>query len=125
VPYFLVFLGLVVFWAACAFAVLLPMFFVATRYLLPIFWRIWLWGTIGFVAANSLVFVLMLLLLPGLGIAGGPPPRSDFLGALIAGLAVFGPFIASCVGLSAGVRYGWLLGRRIAPAPSASQREPP
>jgi len=80
--------------------------------LFPFAWRILLWSTVGFAAANGAV--LLLFLVPAFapeGVAGDPGARGVLKIGLAAGLLV-GPFIASALGFMAGSTFGAFLALR-------------
>jgi hypothetical protein len=122
-PYFFALATVSVFMLTCAIATVATLTVATWRYLFPLIWRVWVWGIVGFAAAHALIIFLMMLLVPvGVGIAGGPPSHTDsrtnFLGALV----LYGPMLASIVGPLVGTLCGWYLARRASVSRAANQR---
>jgi hypothetical protein len=112
VPYVFALLEAVVFTVAGAAATLATAFYSPLRELRAFAWRMWLWGSVGFVIGNAVLLVILFPFLSGIGIAGGAPPHTDVLGFALLGLALFGPVLFSSAGVILGCLYGWRLARR-------------
>ena len=117
-PYALAFFEAVVFTLAGAAATLAATFFAPFKPFLPFAWRIWLWGSIGFVVANLFLLAILFRFLNGVGIAGAAPRHVDIWGFLFLGLILFGPVLFSSAGVLFGCWYGWFLARRRTRRPS-------
>ena len=72
----------------------------------------WLWGSVGFVIANSVLLAILVPFLSGIGIAGGATRRTDVQGFALLSLVLFGPVLFSSAGVILGSWYGWRLARR-------------
>jgi hypothetical protein len=112
-------LAFLLFNVACALGTFAALIFPGMRMMLPAAWRIWLWGGIGFAAANALLIAALVPLLNGLGIAHGPPPSGDLKGSISHGLLLFGPLVASVGGTAWGSMRGYRLAMRRAYVSSA------
>jgi hypothetical protein len=67
------------FTLTCAIATVATLTVTTWRHLLPLIWRVWVWGIVGFAAAHALITCLIMLLVPvDVRIAGGPPSHIDF-----------------------------------------------
>ena len=117
-PYAFAFLEAVVFTIAGAAATLTAVFLSPLRHLLAFAWRIWLWGSVGFVIANSLLLAVLFPFLSGIGIAGGASRHTDVPGFALGSLVLFGPLLFSSTGVILGSWYGWRLARRRTAQPS-------
>lgn len=118
-PYVFALLEAVVFTMAGAAATLTTAFFSPFKYLLAFAWRMWLWGSVGFVIANVILLAILFHFFSGIGIAGGAPPQHpDVLGSVLLGLVLFGPLLFSTAGVILGSWYGWRLARRHTAQPS-------
>jgi hypothetical protein len=86
--------------------------FSGVRWSRPYLWSVLLWSTTGFVAANLVLVVVIVLVFGAVGLAASPPNSvaskgAGFLGALLAGgLLIGGPFVASAAGMTAGGLFG-------------------
>ncbi len=114
-PYVLALLEAVVFTVAGSIATLTTAFYSPLRDLRGFAWRIWLWGSVGFVIGNALLLAILFPFLNGIGIAGGAPSHPDVLGFVLLGLVLFGPVLFSSAGVILGCLYGWRLARRRTP----------
>ena len=86
--------------------------FSGLRPLLPFAWRMWLWGTIGLLAANALLIAILIPMLSGVAIVRGPAPSGDVRAALLRGLTILGPLVVSVVGVLLGTGLGFRLANR-------------
>ena len=111
-PYAFALFEALLFTIAGAVATLATAFASPLRSFLAFAWRIWLWGSIGFVVANLLLLAILFPFLSGVGIAGGLSHGPDALGFVLAGLVVFGPVLFSSLGIILGCLWGWRLGWR-------------
>ena len=114
-PYVLALLEAVVFTVAGVVATLATAFYSPMRGLLAFAWRMWLWGSVGFVIGNAILLAILFPFFSGIGIARGAPPHPDVLGFVFLGLALFGPVLFSSAGVILGCLYGWRLARRRTP----------
>jgi len=112
VPYAFALLAAVIFTLAGAVATLATAFFSPLRNLLGFAWRMWLWGSVGFIIGNVVLLAILFPFLSNVGIAGGAPRHPDVLGFILLGLTLLGPLLFSSVGVILGCLYGWLLARR-------------
>ena len=117
-PYVFALLEAVVFTMAGAAATLTAAFFSPFKHLLAFAWRMWLWGSIGFIIANVILLAILFPFISGIGIAGGAPRHPDLLGFVELGLVLFGPLLFSSAGVILGSWYGWRLARRHTAQPS-------
>jgi hypothetical protein len=101
-----------VFTFAGAAATLVTVLYSPWRNLLAYAWRMWLWGSIGFIAANALLLAILSPFLSGTGIAGGPSKHQSVLDFVLLGLVLFGPLVFSSAGVILGCVLGWHLARR-------------
>jgi hypothetical protein len=111
-PYFVALAGFLAFTLAGAFTTLAAWWFAPLRALLAFAWRIWLWGSIGFVAANIALFAILFPFLSGLGISGGSPSHTDWVALSLGVLVVLGPPLASASGVILGAALGCYLAWR-------------
>jgi hypothetical protein len=81
------------------------------RYFLGFAWRMWLWGSIGLIAANFVLVASLFPFLAGIGIAGAP--RTDARAAALTGLILYGPLLITTLGITSGCLYGWRRARRL------------
>ena len=72
-------------------------------------WRIWLWGSVGFVPAN-VVLLAILFPLSNVATVGGPPRHPDLF-SYVMGFVLVGPLLFSSAGVILGGWYGWRLRR--------------
>ena len=111
-PYAFALLEAVIFTVAGAVATLATAFFSPLRGLLAFAWRMWLWGSVGFIVGNVVFLAILFPFLGNVGIAGGAPRHPDVLGSVLVGLTLLGPLLLSSVGVILGCLYGWRLARR-------------
>jgi hypothetical protein len=78
----------------------------------PYAWRAWLWGSIGFLLANTLLLAILLPVLARSGIASGKAPANYTIGTLLGIAVVLGPIAASVCGTVGGIFIGCYLARR-------------
>src|SRR5207245_405441 len=95
-----------------AVAALATAFFSPLRGLLDFAWRMWLWGSVGFIIGNVVLLAILFPFLSNVGIVGGAPRHPDVLGSVLLGLTLLGPLLFSSVGVILGCLYGWRLARR-------------
>ena len=115
-PYAVALFEAVVFTFAGAAATLAAVFFALLRPFFAFAWRMWLWGSIGFVVAN---LVLLAILFPSLGAPATPIPRhTDVWDSVLLGLVLFGPLLFSSAGVILGCWYGWRRARSRTAQPS-------
>lgn len=81
------------------------------RYFLGFAWRMWLWGSIGLVAANFVLVASLFPFLAGIGIAAAPP--TDVRAAALMDLILYGPLLITTLGITLGCLYGWRRARRL------------
>lgn len=112
-PYFLLLPLFVLASAAAAAGTLVVWFSRRLRPMFPFVWRAWLWGTLGFFAANALFFAGVSLTTPLVGalssISWLHKPVQFIEGAIVA----LGPIAASALGGGFGVFLGCFLGWRV------------
>jgi hypothetical protein len=112
VPYVLALVEAVLFTLAGAAATLATTSYSPLKPFFAFAWRMWLWGSIGFILANAVLLAILFHFLSGAGIAGGAPRHTDVLGFVLLALVLFGPVLFSTLGIVLGSFYGWLLARR-------------
>jgi hypothetical protein len=78
----------------------------------PYAWRIWLWGSIGFVVSNALLFALLYRALTHISVSGVESPHRKVSDLLIDVAIDFGPVVVSAVGVVGGSVVGSYLARR-------------
>jgi hypothetical protein len=91
------------------------------RPIFPVVWRMWLWATIGLIAANVVLIAVLVPSLSGMGIAHGPPPLQDRRTELLQGFFSMGPLVVSVIGMLLGTTFGF----RRASRPSNQRLERP
>jgi hypothetical protein len=112
-PYFFVAAAFAAFFLAMGIASLIVLAFRSLRHLLSFAWRIWLWSSLGFVAANALLIAAVRFgILPLLDATTSPPWLRNSVGILGGLTIVLGPFIASAVGVGVGSLLGVVLALR-------------
>ncbi|HWZ63360.1 MAG TPA: hypothetical protein VNX02_10090 [Steroidobacteraceae bacterium] len=74
-------------------------------YFLAFAWRMWLWGSIGFVAGSFVLVASLFPFIAGVGIAGAP--RTDARTLALTGLILYGPLLITTLGIALGCLYGW------------------
>ena len=102
----------VIFSVAGAVATLATAFFSPLRDLLAFAWRMWLWGSLGFIIGNVVLRAILFPFLTNVGIAGGAPRYPVVRGFVLPGLTLLAPLLFSSVGVILGCLYGWRLARR-------------
>ena len=109
-PYFFAIAGLALFTLVLAFATLGTWLYAPAHAAFPFAWRIWLWGSLGFLAANGLLLAALYPILTNIGISSADH-TSVFAAAI--GIAVpLGPLLASAVGIVGGGVFGLLVAWR-------------
>ena len=111
-PYAFALLEAVIFTVAGAVATLATALFSPLRDLLAFAWRMWLWGSVGFIVGNVVILAILFLFLSNVGIAGGAPRYPVVRGFVLPGLTLLAPLLFSSVGVILGCLYGWRLARR-------------
>ena len=69
------------------------------------------WGSVGFLAMNALLLIMIAYPLMHIGVAGSPGGRTDVLGVILGAAVVYGPLVASASGIVLGVLAGCYFGR--------------
>jgi len=82
------------------------------RYRFAFAWRMWLWGTLGLIAANLVLFAALSPFLVGIGIAGGSAAHISPGDVLLTQLLLFGPLLVTSLGILLGCWYGWRRAQR-------------
>jgi hypothetical protein len=111
-PYAFALAGFTLFSALGAVGTASSFLFASLRSLQPYAWRAWLWGSIGFLVMNALLLAMIAYPLMHVGIAGSPDGRTDVLGMILGAAVVFGPLVASALGIVIGVVAGCYFGKR-------------
>jgi len=111
-PYAFALAGFALFFALGAIGTASSFLFASLRGLRPYAWRAWLWGSIGFLVTNALLLAIIVYSLMHVGIAGNSDSRTEVLGVIIAATVVFGPSVASGLGIIIGVLAGCYFGKR-------------
>src|SRR5580692_3212856 len=118
-PYFLVAAAFAMFTVGAAIGTVFARVFVPLRSVFPFVWRIWLWGSLGFLVANALFLLgFWSVLLPVMDVKSLPSWLHGILSVVAGVTVVLGPFIISGVGVGGGALLGcvfaWRSGRDIA-----------
>jgi hypothetical protein len=117
VPYVFVIAGFAIFLVLGALMTASSFVFSALRWLKPYAWRVWLWGSIGFVASDALLGALLYRALTDVSVSGVESPHRS-VGDILVDVAVdFGPLVVSAVGVMGGSALGFYLARRKASRP--------
>jgi hypothetical protein len=111
-PYAFALAGFALFFALGAIGTASSFLFASLRGLRPYAWRAWLWGCIGFLVTNALLLAMIAYPLMHVGIAGNPGGRTDVLGMILGAAVVFGPLVASTLGIIIGVLAACFFGKR-------------
>src|ERR1700675_3653249 len=112
VPYVFVIAGFAIFLVLGALKTASSFVFSALRWLKPYAWRVWLWGSIGFVASDALLGALLYRALTDVSVSGVESPHRS-VGDILVDVAVdFGPLVVSAVGVMGGSALGFYLARR-------------
>jgi hypothetical protein len=112
VPYVFAFIEASLFTALGVVVTLTTLLVASFRHFLGFAWRLWLWGSIGFVIGNLLLLAILSPFLVGVGIAGGAPRHTGVWDYVLLGLVLFGPLLVSTLGIGLGCWFGWSLARR-------------
>jgi NADH:ubiquinone oxidoreductase subunit 6 (subunit J) len=89
--------------------------FTGLRVLRSYAWRMWLWGSLGLIVANLALIAILVPIFGRTGVPHGSVPFGDNRTEALTDLLVFGPLVASTIGLLAGTGLGF----RLAARPSA------
>jgi hypothetical protein len=82
------------------------------RHFLAFAWRMWLWGSIGFIVGGLLFLaVLTPFFMGGVGIAGAPHTSARDIA--ITDVVLFGPLGITTLAILFGCWYGWRRARRL------------
>ncbi len=111
-PYDFALIGFALFFALGAIGTASSFLLASLRNLRPYAWRAWLWGSIGFLAVNAILFAVIVFSLMHVGIAGNSDSRTEVLGMIIGAAVVYGPSAASALGIIMGVLTGCYFGKR-------------
>ena len=111
-PYTFAIAGFALFFALGAIATASSFLFASLRRLRPYAWRVWLWGSIGFLVTNAVLLGMLAYSLMHVGIAGNSDSRTEALGMIIGAAVVYGPSAASALGITIGVLIGRYFGKR-------------
>ena len=111
-PYFFAIAGFAFFNLLFALATLGTWLHRPASALFPLVWRIWLWGSIGFLAANGLLLAALYPILTGVGISAAAPGTVDPFSVVLGFAVLFGPLVASAVGICGGGLLGVYMVRR-------------
>jgi hypothetical protein len=111
-PYDFALAGFALFFALGAIGTASSFLFASLRSLRPYAWRAWLWGSVGFLAANATLFAIIAYSLMHVGVAGNSDSRTEGLGMIIGAAVVYGPSVASALGIMVGVLTGCYFGKR-------------
>jgi hypothetical protein len=111
-PYDFALAGFALFFALGAIGTASSFLLASLRSLRPYAWRAWLWGSIGFLAANAILFAVIAYSLMHVGVAGNSDSRTEVLGMIIGAAVVYGPSAASALGIIIGILTGCHFGKR-------------
>jgi hypothetical protein len=112
-PYIIAMAEAAVFTVAGAIVTLTSVFASSWRARLAFAWRMWLWGTIGFIVGNVALMAALSPFLIGIGISGGAPRSFSLRDFVLDQLVTFGPLLMTTVGILLGCWYGWRRARRL------------
>jgi hypothetical protein len=117
VPYVFVIAGFAIFLVLGALTTASSFAFPTIGWLRRYAWRIWLWGSIGFVASNAFLGALLYRALTDVSVSGVESPHRS-VGDVLVDVAVdFGPLVVSAVGVVGGSVLGFYLAWRKASRP--------
>ena len=111
-PFTFALAGFALFFGLSAIATASSFLFASLRRLRPYAWRVWLWGSIGFLVTNAVLLGMLAYSLMHVGIAGNSDNRTEVLGVILSAAVVFGPSAASALGITIGTLVGCYFGRR-------------
>jgi hypothetical protein len=111
-PYAFALTGFALFFALGAIGTASSFLFASLRGIRPYVWRVWLWGSIGFLVTNALLLAIIVYSLMHVGIAANTDRRTEILGMILGVAVAFGPLVASLSGIFLGVFAGCYFGRR-------------
>jgi hypothetical protein len=114
--YFMLLPAFVLASAAAAVGTLVVWFSRRLRPMFPFVWRAWLWGTLGFFAANALFFVALLVIVPVVETLSSTSWLHNPVRFVEGVIVVLGPLGASALGGGFGVFLGCFLGWRVVDA---------
>jgi hypothetical protein len=106
-PYFFVAAAFAMFFVGAAIGTALARAYAPARAFFPFVWRIWFWGSLGFLVANALFLLgFWFVLLPVMD-ANSLPSWLHYILSILGGVTVLlGPFIVSSVGVGGGALLG-------------------
>jgi hypothetical protein len=111
-PYDSALAGFALFFALGAIGTASSFLLASLRSFRPYAWRAWLWGSVGFLAANAILFAIIAYSLMHVGVAGNSDRRTEGLGMIIGATVVYGPSAASALGIVIGTLIGCYFGKR-------------
>ena len=109
--YFVMVLGFGLFFVSAGAVTLIVALVPRVRYQLPIAWRVWIWGTVGFICGYFLSHIT-LRYLPSIarGVVGGSPSGRE--AGFMMSFMLFIPPAVAIVGCVLGATLGYFSGRQ-------------
>lgn len=117
VPYVVAIAGFAIFLILGALTTASSFIFSTLGWLRPFAWRVWLWGSTGFVVSNALLFALLYRALTHISVSGVESSHRKVSDVLIDVAIDFGPLVVSAVGVVGGTVLGLYLAWRKASRP--------
>jgi hypothetical protein len=118
VPYVVVIAGFAIFLILGALTTASSFIFSTLGWLRPYAWRVWLWGSVGFVVSNAFLFALLYRALTHISVSGVESSHR-VVGDTVIDVAIdFGPLVVSAVGVVGGSALGFYLAWRKASRPA-------
>jgi hypothetical protein len=112
VPYVVAIAGLAIFLILGALTTASSFVFSTLGWVRPYAWRVWLWGSAGFVAGNAFLAALLYRALTHVSVSGVESPHRSVGDVLVDVAVYYGPFVVSAVGVVGGSAVGLYLARR-------------
>jgi hypothetical protein len=112
VPYVFVIAGFAIFFVFGTVTTASSFVFSSLRWLWPYAWRVWLWGSIGFIASNTFLAALLYRVLTHISVSGVATPNRDTVDVLVDVAVDVGPLVVSAVGIVGGSVLGLYLAWR-------------
>jgi hypothetical protein len=112
VPYVVAIAGFAIFLILGALTTASSFVFSTLEWLRPFAWRFLLWGSIGFVVSNALLFALLYRTFTRISVSGVQTPNRNAADVVVDFAVNFGPLIVSALGVVVGSILGMYLARR-------------
>jgi hypothetical protein len=112
VPYVVAIAGFAILLVLGALTTASSFVFSTLGWLRPYAWRVWLWGSAGYVASNALLFALLYRALTHVSVSEVQTPNRNAADVVVDFAVNFGPLIVSALGVVVGSILGMYLARR-------------